>query len=60
MTPTDVGTLIAIYGDKSSEKKHCEYIKLMEDTVEINSHIYGDYQKYFKTGYELPECDLCK
>ena len=30
LMPTDVSTLIAIYGDKYDQQKRCEYIKLLD------------------------------
>lgn len=60
LTPTDVGTLIAIYGDSSNPTKKCEYLKLLEKTLLECSKVFGDYQPYFEKWYEIPNCDVCK
>ena len=60
LTPTDVGTLIAIYGDTSNPQKKCEYIKLLEKTLFECSKVYGEFQPYFEKEYELPDCEVCK
>lgn len=55
LAPTDVATLIAIYGNHQSDEAHNNYVDLLEVTLEMCSMVYGDFQPYFKNGYTLPE-----
>lgn len=53
--PTDIGTLIALYGDTSIESNKDAYIKLLNDTLADCSEKFGERQPYFVDGYVVPQ-----
>ena len=70
MLPTDVSTLISIYGDSSTIENRKKYLDLLEEVLNANKAIFdvnfGKYkepanydnvseQPYFKEDFELPE-----
>ena len=59
LTPTDIGTLIAIYGDTSNIENVEKYAKLLNYTINTCKNFYGN-QLYFKDGYKLPNTNLEK
>ena len=52
-TPTDIGTLIALYGDSSTQENRDTYIGLLTDTVNNCKQVFGN-QPYFAKGYVVP------
>lgn len=59
LTPTDIGTLIAIYGDTSNLDNVEKYANLLNKTIEICKNFYGN-QPFFKDGYKPPTLDCVK
>ena len=47
LLPTDLGTLIALYGDSSKEENKDSYIVLMLTTVDKCIEVFGKHQPYF-------------
>ncbi len=68
MLPTDVSTLISIYGDSSTVENRKKYVDLLQEILQLNKKIfdinYGVYnqpnltvheQPYYKSDFEFPE-----
>lgn len=67
MLPTDVSTLISIYGDSSKIENRIAYIDLLQETLAKNKKVFDiDYsqfglnattieQAYYEEGFELPQ-----
>ena len=53
LLPTDVSTLIAIYGNPTAENSE-KYLQLLTDTYQSCKNFFGD-QPYYKKGYSLPK-----
>lgn len=53
--PTDVGTLIALYGDSSIPENKEAYINLLNQTLEECSEIFGERQPFFVDDYVVPK-----
>lgn len=54
--PTDLGTLIALYGDSSIQSNKEAYIKLLTENHDLCKSIFGR-QPFFVDGYELPKIE---
>lgn len=68
MLPTDVSTLISIYGDSSTVENRKKYVDLLQEILQLNKKIfdinYSIYnqpnltvheQPYYKSDFEFPE-----
>ncbi|MBO5885072.1 MAG: hypothetical protein J6Q51_04675, partial [Clostridia bacterium] len=68
MLPTDVSTLVALYGDSSTSENRKAYIDLLKEVLATNKKIFDiDYsqfgslssrvteQPYYEDGFVLPE-----
>ena len=67
MLPTDVSTLISIYGDSSKIENRIAYIDLLQETLAKNKKVfdinYSQFglnattieQAYYEEGFELPQ-----
>ena len=52
--PVDVATLVALYGDSSTQENVDKYLDLIRDNWKYCERIYGK-QYYFEDGFTLPE-----
>lgn len=53
--PTDIGTLIALYGDSSIPSNKEAYITLLNETLKDCSEKFGKYQPYFVDDFVVPQ-----
>ena len=53
--PTDVGTLIALYGDSSIPENKAAYIDLLNQTLEECSNVFGPRQPFFEDDFVVPK-----
>lgn len=52
--PTDLSTLIALYGDMTNPENVENYKVLLQDHLQQSYKIYGDFQPYYEKGFEIP------
>lgn len=57
LTPIDVSTLIAIYGDSSNPENVKKYIDLLNTTLKNCSRVFGEYQPYYEVDFSLPSIE---
>ena len=56
--PTDLGTLIALYGDSDMQLNRENYVKLLNDTLERCQEVFGKNQPFFVPGYSIPQASV--
>ena len=52
--PTDLSTLIALYGDMSNPENVESYKVLLNEHLQQSYKLYGDYQPYYEKGFTIP------
>lgn len=57
LTPVDVSTLIAIYGDSSDPENVKKYLNLLHETMNNCSRVFGEYQPYYEVDFSLPSVE---
>ena len=54
MTPTDLSSLISLYGDNTKTENKLAYLELLNNTLTSCSEVFGPRQPYYEKGYNLP------
>lgn len=52
--PTDLSTLIALYGDMSVPENVENYKVLLQEHLQQSYKLFGDNQPYYESGFEIP------
>lgn len=54
MMPTDLSTLISLYGDNTKDENKLAYLDLLNNTLNKCKEVFGNRQPYYEDGYSLP------